>query len=230
MELNLKGVRLKLKRIHKYSTTNMSDSFKPDCPFCDKPISYSIWFKHIVNQHTSEFFDTTTPEGRMNVSALTFKTDRSSLPTIKVKGGKNKSAETRYVCWACPNAFSKDSTAKNHLPHLKKSLEVATELKETLTLNPLETPPLPSENTLTNYQELAYQKVILDLAEQLEYKMWIEEKWNKARDIPEIDELIQQMPEIESPTYDLKDDHKKEAKYINLDRSHLEKVCKQKLP
>jgi len=203
----------------------MTDSCKLSCPFCDKQLSYRIWFEHIVKQHKSDMFSSATPEGRMNTASLTFKADRSSLPTIKFKG-----MDTRYVCWSCMGAFSKDSVANKHLPHLRQSVQIATDLKETLTLNPLETPPLASDSSLTNLQELAYQRVVLDLTQELEDKLWYFEKWNKARSKPEINELLEELSDVEPPEYDLKGEHKKEAKHINLDRSHIEKACKQKLP
>ena len=187
-----------------------------DCPYCDaKPVD-NFWFKHIFAKHRDKLFDTTTSEGKFNLNALNFTTERKSLPQLRFKG------DTKYVCFECERAIGRDIYADKHLKCLKDSKAKVESLFSEI--NP-QTPPLDSPETVSSQEVAAYKSVIIKLLDELEDKLWYEAKWSAARDDPEIYKLTEDLPEVEAPTYDLTTEtvYKKEAKIINLDRDHLNK-------
>ena len=186
-----------------------------DCPYCDANPVDNYWLKHILAKHTDQLFDSSTPDGKFNLSALKFSTERKSLPQMRFK------KMTKYVCLSCQRALGRETYADKHLNHLCASKAKAESLLSEI--NP-QTPLLPSPEAVGNQEVIAYKSVIIKLLDELDQQRWIVGRWDAARDIPEIYQLIEdQVPEVEVSPYDLTTEtvYKKEAKIINLDRDYL---------
>ena len=183
------------------------------CPYCDtEPVS-NFWFKHILAKHMDKLFDPDTAEGKFNRSALNFTADRKCLPQLRFKGDK------KFCCFKCRTAVERECYADKHLKCLRESKAKVESLFSEINS---ETPPSGSSEAVSSQEVAAYKSVIIKLLDELDTQMWIAERWNAAREIPEIDRLITEYGvEVEEPKYDLATEMKREAKLINLDRDHL---------
>ena len=209
----------------------MSQSCSLACPYCSKSISYRIWFNHILTQHKSNLFDD-SPSGVYNRQALVFRDTRSTLPTLKFP----KVEGSRYVCWSCKGCYNKESSAQPHLAHLKASLVVATEIKDsfqTSSTSNSETPPLGQVQEITNQEAVAFQRVILNITEELEDALWYKAKYEALCDNDEMYASIkrywEENDEPKEVKYDIASENKKESKVVDLSRSKLQKARDTKL-
>lgn len=206
----------------------MSDSCRLKCPYCESSLTYRVWFSHICNKHLPQLFDDSA-SGNYNRTALTFSDTRNSLPTCRFPGVEG----VRYICWSCSGAYSRDTIANAHLSHLKQSVQTANEIKEKLQTSSApntNTPAFPSNTELLNLEKVAYQRVILNIVEELEDALFWKAKYeNCCKDetiYNAIKEYIEDPKQIE---YDIVQENKKESKIVDLKRSTLEKARKAKL-
>ena len=109
----------------------------------------------------------------------------------------------------------------NHLKCLKESKEEADKLLETFTPSSAEGGVSGETESLTNNERLAYERVIFSMYAELKPKLYDSEMWEKAREVPEIRALLDDLSDIEEPDYDIKANNQRCAKYINLDQEHI---------
>lgn len=161
----------------------------------------------------------------INKSALNFSAERKSLPRIKIPNLGYKS-----VCFKCDCMITRDSFADKHLSCLPESKKVSAELLEKLSDLSGQTPLFEQTTGISNLEAVAYQRVILNLVEELEDALFWKAKYDCLCKDESLYEQMKEIADPEQPEYDIASENKREAKIVNLDRATLEKARKTKLP
>jgi hypothetical protein len=137
---------------------------KKDCPFCDKTLTDSIWFKHILSKHSSQLLDPLTPHGKKNLAWVKRATYEGQMPVMYFPKGAE-----RFVCLHCETAVNKRYHIEKHFPACKEGHTAAcvalaakaTPLTVVATLTESASPESQVAPISSNTREiLAYKKLI----------------------------------------------------------------------
>ena len=135
---------------------------KKDCPFCEKTLTDSIWFKHILSKHTHQLLDPLTPHGKKNLAWVKRATYEGQMPVMYFPKGAE-----RFVCLQCETAVNKRYHIEKHFPACKEGHSAACATLAAKVITVADTIPLtqPAASGIqvsasSNSEILAYKKLI----------------------------------------------------------------------
>ena len=135
---------------------------KKDCPFCEKTLTDSIWFKHILSKHTYQLLDPLTPHGKKNLAWVKRATYEGQMPVMYFPKGAE-----RFVCLKCETAVNKRYHIEKHFPACKEGHSAASAALAAKVITVTDTIPLTQPaasgiqvSTSSNSEILAYKKLI----------------------------------------------------------------------
>lgn len=164
-----------------------------NCPFCDSKITYNYIFKHFLNIHKNELFDSATPHGKLNRLKLGAMTSHPKPMTIELP---SKSSLMLSGCFGCMLAVKSPKWAVKHYPkcckqateNIKKiktdlGLPVVEETRADSELSSLSSPSSPSSVSTPSLDpelEVFYLRTIKHLLAEVEESKKKLRCWNRA--------------------------------------------------